>query len=68
MCMANVIVAEGKANLIEKEGEKIVADKISRVKVRKNDLELDTFYEGKKSVEAKIKAVDFANSKILLEK
>lgn len=66
MCLAT---AFGKVSLINHKDDEVVLDKIARVEVVEgNSLKLVNFFGEEKSIKAKIKEIDFANSKIILEK
>lgn len=68
MCIANVIVPKGKIDILKDGKEEEFLDKISKVKVEDNGLTLEHYYQGKKTIEAEIKEIDFVNSELVLER
>lgn len=68
MCIANVIVPKGKIDILKDGEEEEFLDKISKVKVEDNGLTLEHYYQGKKTIEAEIKEIDFVNSELVLER
>ncbi len=60
MCMANVWIEKN-------EGEESVLEEVAFIRPRGEKLILSTLFGEEKSVEAKIKEIDFMNSKVLLK-
>lgn len=68
MCVANVVVPKGKVDILEEGEAEEFLDKISKVKVDNGDLTLEHYYQGEKTIKAKIKEIDFVNSELVLER
>lgn len=68
MCVANVVVPKGRVNILEDGGEEEFLDKITKITVEEEGLTLEHYYHGEKTINAKIKEIDFVNSEIVLEK
>jgi len=60
MCMASVWIKKDS-------GEKNLLEEVSVIRVSGKNLVLSTLFGEKESVKAKIKEIDFVNSKVLLE-
>ncbi len=60
MCMASVWIKKDS-------GEKNLLEEVAVIRVSGKNLVLSTLFGEKESVKAKIKEIDFVNSKVLLE-
>jgi len=60
MCIANVWIKKDS-------GEKNLLEEVAIIRVSGKNLVLSTLFGEEKSVKAKIKEIDFVNSKVLLE-